>query len=331
MELYKDSIAPGKKYRYRDDQYMAYIDEDPIVDFIIPWLKRVEDWDDLNYTNWSKNDKYKPDKSEIPKPEIPKGLREKIKFYGAMLQLGVPRFIQEDLITGLVKQMYQKKLHECELDLLEITVGRFHSGAVPILDPVMNHLIGTYASRTTADRDSVSRPGWHYDDVRMLEWSTKNAERKDYMEDTTIVPPSLPVLGHSIKNWSGVCFQGGSNRVSHVGYPLNVGVSMKYWRRAPEATILGKRPKDVLDYDDAEEGEELFQGSEDRNEQENGEDDTAEPPLKKPKYGKVDYHYTEKSTYLLNQFPHYYTHEPGVAWPTPGNRDDEDDAGLVVG
>ena len=158
MKLYKDSIAPGKKYRYRDDQYMAYIDEDPIVDFIIPWLKRVEDWDDLNYTNWSKNDKYKPDKSEIPKPEIPKGLRERIKLYGAMLQLSVPRFIQEDLIIGLVKQMYQKKLPECELDLLEITVGRFHSGAVPIRAANLTYYGSeSESNRTTFDRARFTR------------------------------------------------------------------------------------------------------------------------------------------------------------------------------
>ncbi|KAF1935645.1 hypothetical protein EJ02DRAFT_428249 [Clathrospora elynae] len=83
--------------------------------------------------------------------EIPADLLEKIHLYNAMLQLGLPKFVQLPLIDTLVLQMYKTNLSACHLDTLEITIGRFYSRGVAILDPVLNHLIGTYYFHSLAD------------------------------------------------------------------------------------------------------------------------------------------------------------------------------------
>jgi hypothetical protein len=90
--------------------------------------------------------------------DIPTDLLEKIHLYNAMLQLGLPKFVQLPLIDAIVLEMYERKLSQCELDTLEITVGRFYSRGIAVLDPVLNHLIGTYAFRTQDDRRQLQSP-----------------------------------------------------------------------------------------------------------------------------------------------------------------------------
>ena len=81
----------------------------------------------------------------------------------------------------------------------------------------------------------------------------KNSERKyltyhnqpagrgiPYEEDTYLLPPELPVIGHSIKHWSGVRKKG-STVAAHNGFPLNIGKYKKFIRR---------NMTDVIDADD---------------------------------------------------------------------------------
>ncbi|KAF2798748.1 hypothetical protein K505DRAFT_224273, partial [Melanomma pulvis-pyrius CBS 109.77] len=236
-------LKKNRKCYFRKDWAMSYLPSDPIEQGIIPWLKDVEAWDDEN----EKANGHMSKRKDIPRPIIPNTLAEKIHLYNAMLHLGVPKFIQAPLTEALVKEMYQKKLNECELELLEITIGRFHSHTVAVLDPVLNHFIGNYGSRHKEDdRDNVNLPFEENDGdndnppseendgdndnppntqdrVNPLRYQLENPGRLDHPRDTVLIPPKLPVLGHSIKNWSGVRYRNGDARAAHVGYPLNVG------------------------------------------------------------------------------------------------------------
>jgi hypothetical protein len=277
-------------YTIRWDYNMAYMDPSPIKTVIVPWLWLMED----NPPN-GENGKYAKF-ADIPKPEIPGTLDGMIHAYNAMLQLGVPKFFQKPLIEALCKQMHQAKLSQCHLDLLEITIGRFHGYTVPILDPILNHLIGTYAFRAfEGDRDQVSRPGEQLD-YHHLEYGYKNAgRRRPHDLDTVIIPPDLPVLGHSVKHWSGVRYRNanGDASAAHVGYPLNVGKVLKYWRRSSTAEIRGKRPVYTKSH----------------------ENDVWDPP---GNFGENGVDYTEYSTYVLKNYKEYYTHIPGVPWMEDG-------------
>ncbi|KAI4658745.1 uncharacterized protein J4E79_006504 [Alternaria viburni] len=64
---------------------------------------------------------------------------------------------------------------------------------------------------------------------------------KPYDEDTYLLPPELPVIGHSIKHWSGVRKKG-STAAAHNGFPLNIGKYKKFIRRNATDVI------DVNDY-----------------------------------------------------------------------------------
>ncbi|KAI4628742.1 hypothetical protein J4E83_003295 [Alternaria metachromatica] len=64
---------------------------------------------------------------------------------------------------------------------------------------------------------------------------------KPYDEDKFILPPELPVIGHSIKHWSGVR-KNGSTAAAHNGFPLNIGKYKKFIRRNATDAI------DVNDY-----------------------------------------------------------------------------------
>jgi hypothetical protein len=277
-------------YTMRWDYNMAYMDPSPIKDIIGPWLWLME----ANPPN-GENGKYAKF-ADIPQPVIPGTLDGMIHAYNAMLQLGVPKFFQKPLIEALCKQMHQTKLLQCHLDLLEITIGRFHGGTVPIVDPVLNHFVGTFAFRAfKGDRDQVSRSGEQVD-YHHLEYGYKNAERSvPYDQDTVIIPPELPVLGHSIKNWSGVRCRdaNGDASVAHEGYPLNVGKVLKHWRRFSTEGIRGKRPVCTKSH----------------------ENDVWDHP---GDYGERNVDYTEYSTYVLKDYKEYYTHIPGVPWMENG-------------
>lgn len=163
--------------------------------------------------------------------------------------------------------MYKVKLLDCHLETLEMTIARFYGNGVAVLDPVINHLIGTYAFRTVSDRknpgavpESATRPMGDdnastsnstnvgsevekpstYKNLnsrrRLLEYSSQNGLRTQHVNDTFIVAPYLPVLGHSIRHWSGIRANG-STAAAHTGYPLNVGKYKKYFRRHATATL----------------------------------------------------------------------------------------------
>jgi len=74
----------------------------------------------------------------------------------------------------------------------------------------------------------------------LTHWPHPAGRAKPYDEDTYLLPPELPVIGHSIKHWSGVR-KNGSTAAAHNGFPLNIGKYKKFIRR--NAT-------DVLNVDD---------------------------------------------------------------------------------
>ncbi|KAF2249434.1 hypothetical protein BU26DRAFT_519500 [Trematosphaeria pertusa] len=218
----------SKKYYEKYETQMAYITPAPLEDSIIPWLEKVEEY--------LAEDRHK---GEIPKPNIPDSLLDKIYLYGAMLQLSVPRFIQEPLIEALCKEMYKRPLKRCHLEALELSVARLHAYTVPTLDPVLNHVVGTYGLRSRADRDNpgsaptgTDRPMSAAVQPRFLEYTNTPAGRADFPADTYIVPPRLAVLGHCIRHWSGVRYDG-STAAAYTGYPLNVGIVNRPVRRGP--------------------------------------------------------------------------------------------------
>jgi hypothetical protein len=135
---------PGLKYRERVDKHMAYIRPDEIRNYIVPWLREME-----TYLG-APEDK----KPNVTRVDIPKDLLDKIHLYNAVLQLGLPSSIQQPLIDALVAQMYKTNLDACHLEALEITVCRFYSVGVPVLDPVLSHFVGTYSFRTLRDRQN---------------------------------------------------------------------------------------------------------------------------------------------------------------------------------
>jgi hypothetical protein len=242
--------AARKQHLPQVDNQMAYIRDDEIKTYLVPWIMKMEKVVNKLPTKTPMN--------KLPRIQTPNDLLNKIHLYNVMLQLGIPSFFQQPLIDALVLQMYQTNLNQCHLDTLEMTVCRFHSRSVAVLDPVINHLIGTYSLRPLADRQQAKAPQAlqvlsnspvkedslkdkdkylpNGTQRKWLEFSELNADRKDYPEDTISIPPRLEVLGHSIKHWSGVR-RNGSTAAAHTGFPLNVGRVFKYYRRQPTNSI----------------------------------------------------------------------------------------------
>ncbi|RMZ66464.1 hypothetical protein GMOD_00001800 [Pyrenophora seminiperda CCB06] len=251
------------------DSQMAYIRGKEIIEIIIPWLNQAE-----KTVKKALASKATPSPTpKIPHIQVPDDLLGKIHLYNAMVQLGIPKFIQKPLIDALVLQMYQLPLKECHLDALEMTIGRLNARTVSVLDPVLNHFTGTYALRTPRDRMDPGSRGlrrpWDTP-IPALATVVQSRERADgtallsedevdfrktkrrYLDyasvtqtrsypqfertelDTYILPPVLPVLGHSIRNWSGVR-RDGSTVAAFTGFPLNIGTS-KRLLRPPTAT-----------------------------------------------------------------------------------------------
>jgi hypothetical protein len=161
--------------------------------------------------------------------------------------------------------MYQTELRACHLDVLEHTIGRFYSRGVAILDPVLNHLIGTYSFRCSKDRKnpkpsekSGDEPTEETDDAnreaasgssetdsnfdfKVAERGYVNyvdipAHRPRFPDDTYLLPPELPVIGHSIRHWSGVRLNG-STAAAYTGFPLNIGKNKKFIHTDATAAI----------------------------------------------------------------------------------------------
>tara|TARA_R110002003_G_scaffold103_9_gene8174 strand:+ start:5245 stop:6606 length:1362 start_codon:yes stop_codon:yes gene_type:complete len=258
-----EGIAAGKKYFRQTDDQMAYIRGDEISTYIVPWLIAMEKHVSGNKDTLSTKRHTKESKELLPSINIPNSLLEKIHLYNVMLQLGIASFFQRCLIDALVLQMYRSELMQCHLDTLEMTVCRFYSRGLPVLDPVLCHFIGTYAFRSLSDRQNPQAPmgdanvrtlsdGPHderpprTDEERYLPRGTKRLwlefsnvkpnSRANYPDDTVIVPARLEVLGHCIRHWSGVR-RNGSTAAAHTGYPLNVGRIRKYYRRRPTSPI----------------------------------------------------------------------------------------------
>jgi hypothetical protein len=238
----------NRQYYDRKDDQMAYVREEEITAYIIPWLNEME----------SKLDNPAIELEDLPQIGYPDLLLGKIHLYNVMLQLGIASRFQRPLVDALILQIYQTNLNECHLDTLEMTVCRFYSRGVAILDPVINHFIGTYSRRTTADRANpkpldalrilpdVPTEDNRTDDIRYLpvgttrEWlefrNVRPDPRLDYPDDTVSLPPRLEVLGHCIRHWSGLR-RNGSTAAAHMGFPLNVGRVFKYYRRRPTSPV----------------------------------------------------------------------------------------------
>ncbi|KAF5852162.1 hypothetical protein GGP41_000888 [Bipolaris sorokiniana] len=158
----------------QDDEQLAYIRADEIEAYIIPWLDKVKvymssqkskDTTDDNQPKRSNQTTNQKMKAYLTNPngpiamEIPPSLLEKIHLYNCMLQLGLPKFIQSPLINALILQLYKTKLSACHLDAIEITICRLYSRGIAILDPVINHLVGTYSLRSLSDRNHPKPAG----------------------------------------------------------------------------------------------------------------------------------------------------------------------------
>ncbi|KAH7070617.1 hypothetical protein BKA63DRAFT_476019 [Paraphoma chrysanthemicola] len=270
VESYKDmegaesGLKARKKYLRQIDDQMALVRGQEIEKYIVPWLQNMEkhvlknhkDPKKRRHTEGTLNEL----KAALPQICIPEGLLEKIHLYNVMLQLGIRSYFQRPLIDALVLHMYRTGLNQCHLDTLEMTICRFYSRGIAVLDPVLNHLIGTYAFRSLNDRQNPTPSPAHRnlsdgmdkaEDERQdeqlylpkgtkrlwLEYSNvKPNSREKYPDDTVILPPRLEVLGHCIRHWSGVR-RNGSTVAAHTGYPLNVGRVRKYYRRGPTSPI----------------------------------------------------------------------------------------------
>lgn len=133
----------------QSDDQVAYIHEDEIRDYIVPWLEKMKRVVRDKEHNPSIKDK---DPRDLPQIDIPEELERKIHLYNVMLLLSIPRFFQRPLIDALVLEMYQTNLRQCHLDTLEMTVGRFYARGVLVLNPVLSHFVGTDAFRSIVDR-----------------------------------------------------------------------------------------------------------------------------------------------------------------------------------
>ncbi|KAF1999781.1 hypothetical protein P154DRAFT_389231, partial [Amniculicola lignicola CBS 123094] len=139
----------NKDYIY--DHPAAPIHREPIENQIIPWMNEVAKLPKYQ-DGVSKAGPSNGEASPVPSLTIPDGLDDKIKLYNAAIQLGLPKFIIRPLTQALVLQMHQTRLENINLELIETTLGRLNGRAVDILDPVINHFVGTYALRCPEDR-----------------------------------------------------------------------------------------------------------------------------------------------------------------------------------
>jgi hypothetical protein len=261
------------QYFERNDPYMAHINPAQIRKFIIPWIFKVDKARRSTRTHKTSNGKSLPhlQESDIPKLEIPTSLLDKIHLYNAAQQLGLPRFAQLDLTRALCKQLHSTRLTACELELqtLEMTVARFYSEGIAVLDPVISCLVGSYGLRDQADREDLphfprmipdkweGHSGFYARapestlnnentdgrSVPAFEYTTFTPGRRIKRSDTAICPPPLQVLGHCMRHWSGVGVGPLENKVAYQGYPLHIG-KMKYYKTVrPEEGVHSTTPE----------------------------------------------------------------------------------------
>jgi hypothetical protein len=226
---YPRKHVEGKKiYEERDDKWTAFVKPEPIQNSIVPWLHALSA---LRPGRHHRN--------TFPRIGRPEELRDKINLYNSMLQLGIPKFFQRKLIEELCMDIYSARLSEDVEDfyLLEMTIGRFNAQTVPVLDPVLCCLTGSFGLRDSDERreirpypyrknqnDSENRP-YSYG-LKPFKRESRTATEKPE-DDELILPPKRPVIGHCLKHWSGVR-ENGDRRAAHVGYPLHIGPSIYY-------------------------------------------------------------------------------------------------------
>ncbi|KAI4641118.1 hypothetical protein J4E93_007996 [Alternaria ventricosa] len=92
---------------------MAFIRPKEIQDYVIPWLREVQAQSEKAATPRREVDDARPPKKmkrahDLVKPDgtipmdIPVALEDKIHLYNAMLQLGLPKFVQLPLIDKIM-------------------------------------------------------------------------------------------------------------------------------------------------------------------------------------------------------------------------------------
>ncbi|KAL6709348.1 hypothetical protein ACN47E_001755 [Coniothyrium glycines] len=171
-ESYPGRVLVNGKH-YLQEAQMAFIRSDEVREYILPWLRRVQkDFEGVpagqsgrqtEREEGSASPSSGPNTISSTSPRIqslpiPTDLLWKIHLYNCALQLAIPPSLVQPLTDALILQMYQTPLSHCHLDTLEITVGRFHSHSIAVLDPVLNHLTGTYAQRSILDRTNPHPP-----------------------------------------------------------------------------------------------------------------------------------------------------------------------------
>ncbi|PSN67645.1 hypothetical protein BS50DRAFT_620163 [Corynespora cassiicola Philippines] len=211
-------------------------------------LEDIEEESDLDEDDVPENDNDLPaDDGTTPRINIDKtsSLAEMIHLYNAILQLGIHMSEQRALAEKIVHEMSQRDYKDCELTLIELTIGRFYSRSVGVLDLVLNHVVAMHAQRRRDDRanpeslkdieDNLRRGGANIDpdgsNPQYLEYSSTNAGRQDYPDDTVVVAPKLAVVGHNVKHWSGIRSDGNTATAYH-GLPLNNGSDTRYIRES---------------------------------------------------------------------------------------------------
>ena len=108
------TLVHGKKLAEQSDSQMAFIRPKEIKDYVIPWLEKVQkqskEADEEEDVRSPKKAKHAHD---LARPGgaiamgIPQALEEKIHLYNAMLQLGLPKFVQLVRNTPLIPACLQ--------------------------------------------------------------------------------------------------------------------------------------------------------------------------------------------------------------------------------
>jgi len=105
------TLVHGKKLAEQSDSQMAFIRPKEIKEYVIPWLEKVQKQRERAETPRREEGDARPPKKmkrahDLVKPDgaipmdIPVALEDKIHLYNAMLQLGLPRFVQLVRITS---------------------------------------------------------------------------------------------------------------------------------------------------------------------------------------------------------------------------------------
>lgn len=76
---------------------------------------------------------------------------------------------------------------------------------------------------------------------------TNQTNQQPLPNDTIIRPPELPVIGHSLRNWSGIR-RIGDYRPAHTGYPLYIG-ELVYYNREDRFSNAGQGRADDVNPD----------------------------------------------------------------------------------